>query len=160
MLYEIEMKTKYGDGYLSIKSDRSNNYEIDPEYPNLYKAIGRTDVLRNLNGHFLFSKKLKEILSHNSAFEFSSVNIFYKEELISDDYYLVKILNKIELIDYENSTINGNPFFDTVVFKLNNIASNDLVVMDKDNECYIYYTDKFHDLVISNNIDIDLIEVL
>ena len=159
MLYDIDMNTIYGDGYLSIKENKAELYEIDPEYPNLCKSIGKSDVIRVLNGYFLFSKKLRNILSHDKSFEFSHVKIFYKERLLSNDYYLVKITKKIELIDYKNSIITGNPFFDNLVFKFENIEDHALVVSDKDDDYYIYYTENFRELVKSYDIDIDLLEI-
>ncbi|MFU2090156.1 imm11 family protein [Avibacterium avium] len=159
MLYDIDMKTIYGDGYLFTKENKTDLYEIDPEYPNLCKSIGRSDVIRVLNGYFLFSKKLKDILSNDKSFKFNNVNIFYKKKLLSNDYYLVKVTNKIELVDYKNSIITGNPFFDKLVFKLENIEEHALVVSDKDDDYYVYYTENFRELVKSHDIDIDLLEI-
>lgn len=159
MLYDIDMKTIYGDGYLSTPKNKTNLYEIDPEYHNLCESIGKSDVIRVLNGYFLFSKKLKDILSHDKSFEFSNINIVYKENLLSNDYYRVKITNKIELVDYENSVITGNPFFDKLVFKLENIEEHTLVVSDTDDDYYVYYTENFRKLIESHNIDIDLLEI-
>lgn len=159
MLYDIDMRTIWGDGYLSTPKNKTDLYEIDPEYPNLCKSIGKSDVIRVLNGYFLFSKKLKDILSHNKSFEFVNVNIFYKEKLLSHDYYRVKITNRIDLVDYENSVITGNPFFDKLVFKLKNIEDYDFVVSDREDDNYIYYTENFRRLIKSHDIDIDLLEI-
>lgn len=159
MIYDISMNVKYGDGYL-YKKKVGDSYEIDPEYPNLCKAIGNSDVLRVLNGYFLFSEKLKDILSYDEIFKFKRVNIFYKDTFLSNNYYLVNIENKIALIDYDNSIIVGNPFFDKLVFNLENIKPNTIAIMDKDDDHYIYYTEKFYELVNFHQIDIDLLEVM
>ncbi|WP_424405755.1 hypothetical protein [Pasteurella sp. PK-2025] len=159
MIYDIDMNVKYGDGYLSTKKDH-NSYEIDPEYQNLCKAIEKSDILRVLNGYFLFSEKLKNVLSYDKTFKFKKVNIFFREQFLSNSYFLVSIENKIALIDYNNSIIVGNPFFDKLVFNLGNIKPNDLAIIDKDDEHYIYYTEKFYELVKSHQIDIDLLEVM
>lgn len=153
-LYTLNMKLKYGDGYLQYKKNR---FVLDNEFPNLIKAVNESDILRVLTGGYLFSRKIRDLLIDNEEFLFEE-SIVINEcsgDILSTDLFKVNCQNKIKLVDYNKSKITGNPFYEDIIILKENIPKNSMVVMDEKDNSYIYYTSNFINLIKEYNLEVD-----
>ncbi|MGC7560384.1 hypothetical protein ACPEEL_03675 [Pasteurella sp. PK-2025] len=170
MLYTVDMKVAFGDGYLTTSKDLEkimNDFKFyrekytkhitfyDPDY-DVKERVNNSDVIRILAGS-LFSKKLVDKLKFHftNDYEFINVNILNNEN-INNAFYIFRVRNVIDCIDEENSLYDEDGYLDEVSILKDKIPEGISCFRIKGAEYIIIYTDSFFDLIEKNKFNVDI----